>query len=183
MKLLIIDEPDLAFHKNNLHVDMRAGLSAFGAFDKGSVGVPVPIRLGMIGTTATVDGVRDWLEQCKNGVVSTEKELTALRPSFPGMTREVFGTSLELSDTATRTITRHELTSALAAPEPLKHLVEIFMDHARDLSAKTGLHVLVIAPPSEVFALGDAARTTGVDPLWTSCRNLLQSSQHLSRHR
>ncbi len=106
MKLLIIEEPQLAFYQNSVHVDIRAGISAFGVFDKGSAGVPIPIRLGVIGTTATVDGVRDWLEQCKNGVGSDEKKLTALRPAFPGMTQKVFGTSHELSDTATRTITR-----------------------------------------------------------------------------
>jgi hypothetical protein len=163
MKLQIIDEPDLAFYQNKLHVDIRAGLATFGAFDKGSAGVPVPIRIGVIGTTATVDGVRDWLEQCKNGVPSDEKKLSALRPSFPGMTSQVFGTSLELSDAATRTITRHELSAALAKPDALSRIVEAFMDHARDLAAKSGLHVLVVAPPTEVFALGDAPRSQTVD--------------------
>jgi len=129
MKLQIVEEPLLAFHQNNTHVDIRAGLSAFGAFDKGSVGVPVPIRLGVIGTTATVDGVRDWLEHCKNGVASDEQKLTALRPAFPGKTQQVFGTSLELSDAATRTITRHELTAALGQSDSLRHLVDTFMMH------------------------------------------------------
>jgi hypothetical protein len=164
MKLQIIEEPGLAFYQNKVHVDIRAGLSAFGAFDKGSIGVPVPIRLGVIGTTATVDGVRDWLEQCKNGVASGERRLTALRPDFPGMTQQVFGTSLELSDTATRTITRHELTVALGKSDPLRYLVETFMDHARDLAGRSGLHVLVIAPPPEVFALGDAPQARASDP-------------------
>lgn len=164
MRLQIIDEPRLAFHQNQMHVDIRAGLSAFGAFDKGSVGVPTPIRLGVIGTTATVDGVRDWLEECKNGVASEEQKLIELRPAFPGMTQQVFGTSLELSDTSTRTITRHELTAALGKSDPLPHLVDTFLDHARDLAGKSGLHVLVIAPPSEVFALGDAPRASLADP-------------------
>ena len=53
MKLQIVEEPQLAFHQGKLHVDIRAGLSTFGAFDKGSTGVPVPIRIGVIGTTAT----------------------------------------------------------------------------------------------------------------------------------
>ncbi|MCP3392345.1 hypothetical protein NLM27_26710 [Bradyrhizobium sp. CCGB12] len=164
MRLQIFEEPLLAFHQNSLHVDIRAGLSTFGVFDKGSSGIPVPIRLGVIGTTATVDGVRDWLEHCKNGVLSDEKKLVALWPAFPGMTQQVFGTSLQLSDTATRTITRHELMAALAKPEPLQHIVEIFIDHARDLAAKSGLHVLVIAPPHEVFALGDTPGTQVADP-------------------
>jgi hypothetical protein len=38
------------------------------------------------------------------------------------------------------------------------------MDHARDLAAKSNLHVLVIAPPAEVFALGDAPRAAIPDP-------------------
>jgi hypothetical protein len=164
MKLQMVEEPRLAFHENNMHVDIRAGLSAFGAFDKGSVSVPIPIRLGVIGTTATVDGVRDWLERCKNGVASDEEKLTRLRPAFPGMTHQVFGTSLELSDTATRTITRHELTAALGKSEPLRHLAETFMQHARDLAGKSGLHVLVVAPPPEVFALGDAPQASVSDP-------------------
>jgi hypothetical protein len=164
MKLQIVEEPQLAFHQGKLHVDIRAGLSTFGAFDKGSTGVPVPIRIGVIGTTATVDGVRDWLERCKHGVASDEQKLKALRPPFLGMTQQVFGTSLELSDAATRAITRHELSKALAKSDPLPHIVEAFMDHARDLAGKSGLHVLVVAPPPEVFALGDTPRTRTPDP-------------------
>jgi hypothetical protein len=174
MKLQIIEEPQLAFHQNEVHIDIRAGLSTFGAFDKGSVSVPVPIRLGVIGTTATVDGVRDWLEQCKNGVASDEQKLTALRPAFPGMTQQVFGTSLELSDAATRTITRHELTAALGHSEPLRHLVDAFMDHARDLAAKSGLHVLVVAPPPEVLRWETRRGPRLIRPS-TSCRSPLRS--------
>jgi len=164
MRLQLIEEPQLAFHQNKLHVDIRAGLATFGAFDKGTTGVPVPIRIGVVGTTATLDGVRDWLERCKRGIKSDEKKLTALRPDFPGMTPQIFGTSLELSDAATRTITRHELTGALGKANPLEHLVATFMDHARDLAAKSNLHVLVIAPPAEVFALGDKPHGAVTDP-------------------
>src|SRR5580704_10262937 len=165
MKLQFVEEPPLAFHQNKLHVDIRAGLSTFGAFDKGSSEVPVPIRIGVIGTTATVDGLRDWLERCKNGVASDEQKLKALRPPFPGMTDEVFGTSLELSDAATRTITRHELSAALAKADPLPRVVDVFMDHARDLAGKSGLHVLVVAPPPEVFVLGDRSARVADPPI------------------
>jgi hypothetical protein len=44
MKLQMIEEPQLAFHESKLHIDIRAGLSKFGAFDKGSTSVPVPNR-------------------------------------------------------------------------------------------------------------------------------------------
>lgn len=163
MKLLLIDEPHLAFHNQQSHVDIKAGLTAFGAFDKGSDNVPKPVRIGVIGTTATVDGVRDWIEACKRGVKSSETKLTELRPDFPGMTEEVFGTELELSDTSTRAITRHELTAAMTSADPLDRIVDAFLDHARDLSEKSGLHVLVIAPPPEIFALGDTQRGATID--------------------
>lgn len=164
MRLRSFEEPQLAFFQNKLHVDIRAGLSTFGAFDKGSATIPTPIRIGVIGTTATIDGVRDWLESCKNGVPSDEKKLKALRPSFPGMSPSVFGTSLEVSDTQTRAISRYELKAALQSGDPLPSIVDVFMDHARDLAGKSGLHVLVVAPPSEVFALGDAPGRRGIDP-------------------
>jgi hypothetical protein len=158
MKLQIIEEPQLAFHDGQLHIDIRAGLARFGTFDKGGSGVPIPIRIGVIGTTATVDGVRDWLERCKDGVASDEERLKELRPAFPGMSQQVFGTSLELSDALTRTITRHELAAAIGSADPLPRVVETFIDHARDLAGKSGLHVLVVAPPKEVFDLGDPRR-------------------------
>lgn len=164
MRLRFIDEPQLAFSQNKTHVDIRAGLSSYGAFDKGSNSVPSPVRIGVIGTTATIDGVRDWLETCKNGVSSEEQKLKTLRPSFPGMSQKVFGTSLDITDTHTRTISRHELKDALNSANPLARIVEVFMDHARDLAGKSGLHILVIAPPAEVFALGDTFHKSGYDP-------------------
>lgn len=164
MKLKFVEEPQLAFFENKLHVDIRAGLSNYGAFDKGSLELPNPIRIGIIGTTATADGVRDWIESCKNGVPSEERKLKTLRPSFPGMSDMVFGTSLELSDTRTRTITRHELNAALGKKDSLHSIVELFIDHARDLASKSGLHVLIVAPPAEVFSLGDTFRKPGIDP-------------------
>ncbi len=70
-----------------------------------------------------------------------------------------------MSDAATRTITRHELLAALAKSDPLPHIVGAFMDHARDLAGRSGLHVLVVAPPPEIFALGDTPRAAPVaDP-------------------
>src|ERR1043166_7444057 len=98
MKLLTLSEPTLSFAGDTQHIDIKAGITLYGAFDKGAASIPVPIRVGVIGTTATADGVRDWLEKCKTGVASDEEKLHELRPAFPGMTNKSFGTTLELSD-------------------------------------------------------------------------------------
>jgi hypothetical protein len=158
MKLHFIEEPELVFSGNNEHIDIRAGMSQFGAFDKTGEAIPRPIRVGLIGTTATLDRLRDWIESCKNGVETEEKKLIKLRPGFPGMNEHVFGTTIELSDSNARAITRHELSEALAAKDPLRAVVGVFVAHAHDLAAKSGLHVLVVAPPPEVFALGDSPK-------------------------
>ena len=165
MKLLTLSEPTLSFAGDTQHVDIKAGITLYGAFDKGAPSVPVPIRVGVIGTTATADGVRDWLEKCKTGVASDEEKLHELRPAFPGMTNKSFGTTLELSDSTTRTISRHELSAALTGADALRNCTDLFVDHARDLSNKSGLHVLVIAPPPEVFDLADTKRRGEEPPL------------------
>jgi len=56
------------------------------------------------------------------------------------------------------------LRRKVAKPKPLRGIVETFIAHAHDLAAKSGLHVLLVAPPQEVFALGDSWESIGVDP-------------------
>jgi hypothetical protein len=75
MRLQFIEEPALAFHQNSQHVDIRAGLASFGVFDRGSPAIPTPIRLGVIGTTATVDHIRDWLEDSRTVLSRRKRDL------------------------------------------------------------------------------------------------------------
>jgi hypothetical protein len=72
------------------------------------------------------------------------------------MTDGVFGTRLEMSEVTTRTVSPQDLKKALAATSPMPRVCELFLDHARDLAGRTGLHVLIVAPPAEVFAVGDS---------------------------
>lgn len=155
MKVQLLDEPLLQFANKGTHVDIRAGIMQHGVFDLGASTAPVPIGVGLVGTTTTVDQVRDWLDSCKAGVTSPEQNFRELRPSFPGMQEGVFGTRLKLNDASTRTISRLELQAALSSSDSLDKVVELFADHARDLASRGGLHVLVIAPPVEVFTIID----------------------------
>jgi len=154
MKLSLIDEPELQF-ADGTHVDVRAGIAAFGTLDRGDAAVPVPIRVGLVGSQECADGVAAWLDACSRGIAATERRLRDLRPKFPGMTNDAFGTTLELKQSSTRAITRRELAEALAAPDPLREILNVFFEHARDVTARGGIDVLVIAPPVEVFAISD----------------------------
>lgn len=165
MKLYILDEPPLMFGKGGRHIDIKAGLAAHGAFDLGHGTVPVPIGVGLIGTSYTVDRVRDWLESCHDGIASTENNLTELRPRFPGMRDALFGTRLSITDGHTRIVSRHELTRALSGRDKMHRLVELFLDHAHDLAERPGINVLIVAPPVEVFTMVDGSQPETDPPL------------------
>jgi hypothetical protein len=154
MNLTEFDEPQLQFARG-LHLDVRAGIALHGVFDLGASHVPVPIRVGLVGTPKTTDGVRAWLDRSREGLESKEERLVELRPDFPGMTEGAFGTRLELTDETTRAINQGDITAAIGAKHPTLSVVGAFLAHARDLVQKGGIDVLLIAPPEEVFALGD----------------------------
>jgi hypothetical protein len=154
MNLTLLDEPELQFGRGH-HVDVRAGIVLHGTFDRGAAHVPVPIRVGLVGTPKTAEGVRDWLECYRGGMPSKEQRLLELRPGFPGMTDAAYGTRLDVSDATTRTISQNEIAAAIRTKDSMPALVDAFIEHARDLAQRGGIHVLVIAPPVEVFALGD----------------------------
>jgi hypothetical protein len=155
MKLYILDEPPLMFGKGGRHIDIKAGIATHGTFDLAGGTVPDPIGVALIGTSDTVDRVRDWLESCREGVASEEDTLVELRPRFPGMQHALFGTRLNITDHATRVVSRHELSSALAGRGRMRRVVDLFLDHAQDLAARSGTHVLIVAPPAEVFTMAD----------------------------
>lgn len=155
MKLHVLDEPPLMFGNGGRHIDIKAGIATHGTFDLNSGNVPAQIGVGLIGTSYTVDRVRDWLESCRDGVASTETNLVELRPRFPGMQDALFGTRLNITDGATRVVSRHELSSALSGRRRMRRVVELFLDHARDLADRSGIDVLIVAPPVEVFTMVD----------------------------
>jgi hypothetical protein len=67
------------------------------------------------------------------------------------MTEAIYGTKLRI--VATRTVTRSELLEALETKERVSNVVDLFLQHASDLADKPNVHVLMVAPPAEVFDL------------------------------
>jgi hypothetical protein len=156
MKLTILEEPTLQF-KDGRHLDIRAGISKFGTFDKGGITVPIRIGVGVVGSGHTAGPVRTWIESIAGGVATEEKNLY-LRPAFPGMNEKLFGTRLNISKETVRVISKSDLEKALAdKADAMGRVVDLFIEHARDLAGRSGMHVIVIAPPPEVFALNRSA--------------------------
>lgn len=157
-----LDEPELQF-ADGVHIDIRAGITHFGTLDREEGFVPRPIRIGVVGSAGSVDGVCDWLKSSADGVVSTEERLRDLRPDFPGIRTTTFGTTLELNPSTARTVSARDLEKALQGAD-VRPVVDLFFEHARDVTEGGRVDVVVIAPPADVFAHSDP-KPSGEGPL------------------
>lgn len=60
-----LSEPKLQFGKYFEHEDTKTGLAEFGPFGQNIEGLhPAAIRLGFIGTRATIEGAHEWITEC-----------------------------------------------------------------------------------------------------------------------
>jgi len=67
-----LPEPTLQFGQYFEHEDTKTGLAEYGPFGKNIAGLhPPAIRLGFIGTRATIEGAMEWVEEC-GGYIESE---------------------------------------------------------------------------------------------------------------
>ena len=57
-----IDEPELEFGGGGRYLDIRFGLMDYGPFDLTHSEAPHRIRIGIVGSAATGEGVARWIE-------------------------------------------------------------------------------------------------------------------------
>ena len=77
-----LPEPDLEFGDGGRHLDPRYGLMTYGPLQAKAGDL---IRIGVIGTSETVDGMGQFLERAMAGIDSANERLGNLNPGFPGM--------------------------------------------------------------------------------------------------
>jgi hypothetical protein len=100
----VLNEPELEFGTGN-HVDIRFGLMNHGPFDVTSDLAPRAIRVGIVGTPETVDGLLTWLERCRGEIAAKESKQPNLFPRFPGFSPDCgFRSTLVLDPRLHRTI-------------------------------------------------------------------------------
>jgi hypothetical protein len=83
MKILRFDEPELQFGTST-HVDIRFGLMNYSPLDFDSAAAPKRIRVGIVGNASSIEGLRDWLERCRNEIPAKQSRQPNLFPKFPG---------------------------------------------------------------------------------------------------
>lgn len=80
-----IKEPELVFGENHRCVDPRTGLAAYGPYGNGNGGGGRQLRVGIIGASDGIEGVRSLLEEISRPVEHDPGLDAILHPSFPGL--------------------------------------------------------------------------------------------------
>lgn len=158
MKIELLPEPELEFGGGR-HVDIRFGLRNYGPITFDDPVAPHEIRLGLVGTAATIAGVKEWLEHCRNGVPAKVSKKPNLFPAFPGFGAEsCFRCEWVSSQTLEGVISPRDIEH-IQKTEPrtegIPKLVNLFIQECRRLCEKPIVDVLICAPPQEMFAYAD----------------------------
>lgn len=159
-ELEFFDEPELEFGEGGTHVDIRHGLMAHGPLDLGETTAPTQIRVGLVGSTESINGVRAWLERCEGGIDAKKSRLSNLFPAFPGFRADTaFRSQLVFHDRWTSTLRQREIDQLLRNPGSatlVQDFVKIFFEHVGTVKESAGPMVVICAPPKDVLDAVDA---------------------------
>lgn len=150
MRADFLHEPELEFGVAR-HIDIKFGLMNYGPLDFDKPLAPKQIKLGIIGTPETIEGLTKWLEKCRAGIAAKLSKRPNLFPRFPG-----FGDTMPLcADLVTdsqlqRAIPQSRFDELCSKPknkEVLEALADLFLDEMEYLTQKTTVDVLLCAYP------------------------------------
>lgn len=154
MNTSFFDEPLLEFGVDR-HVDARFGIMNYGPVDFDSELAPKEIRVGIVGTHETVQGVVGWLERCRDEIPAKVSRQPNLFPKFPGFRPDLgFQSTLNLSPRLQRVIPQRqfdELAQRTEQNQIVKAAVELFVAEFRYLTETTKPDVLICAVPQALL--------------------------------
>lgn len=161
MKAVFFQEPELEFGSGR-HIDIRFGLSTFGALDSDSELAPARIRLGVVGDQSSIDAFRSWVNKCRIGIDRKNSPLATLFPAFPGFGKNRPICDVVTDDQLTRSIPGREIRSlaGLGSRDELVHKsVERFLVEANDMYQNSPCDVVVCLPPPDLLKPIDTGMT------------------------
>lgn len=156
MKARVLHEPELEFRAGNRHIDPRYGISVYGPADAESPSAPHQISIALIGPAQAVDGIRGWLQRCRERIEAkdTKPGQENLHQPFPGFSPDSeFGSELVFDDALVREIPERQLRrlARADAASATAEAVQIYADAARSLAETGRCRVIVCARPDELL--------------------------------
>lgn len=159
MQLSILQEPDLAFSAGQQHIDVRYGLMNYGPVDIDRTR-DRKISLGIVGTSETISGLREWLLRIDQGVDAKASPRPHFFPRFPGISGNgAFGCSMEIESRHERQITQRAVREIIEGSEGsqgerVRAFVQMLMEEVRYIGENNAPPaVTLVALPAEAEAL------------------------------
>ena len=153
MIITFLDEPPLEFGGSGRHIDIRFGIMEHGPLDRTRGTAPRRIRVGLVGSSETIEGALAWLDRCKNGVAAKPSRQPNLFPPFPGFTADLgFLSELVTEGPLHRALPRRIIRDVSLIPSYSQFVVEAVqavLEEARYLTENTNPDVIVCAIPQE----------------------------------
>ncbi|MDQ6945026.1 MAG: hypothetical protein M3256_01865 [Actinomycetota bacterium] len=153
MKAEVLDEPELEFGGSQRHVDPRFGIMDYGPADLGTSEAPGEIRVGLIGPADQLDGLRRWLERCRDPIDAKDERYPHLFPPFPGCeVHRGLHTVVVCSDRNTRPITERDLrlVQLASGADAVRIAVEAYAAAIGSLADENRTDVLLVARPQQL---------------------------------
>ncbi|MBW4483629.1 MAG: hypothetical protein KME14_13895 [Tildeniella torsiva UHER 1998/13D] len=157
MEIDLLLEPELEFFGGGRHVDIRTGLRWNKPFDFGSATAPKNIKLAIIGTTRSVEGVSLWLERCRLGIAAKASNQYNLFPDFPGFDQEESLPSFWVTDSSLQRIISQndidEIGKELDLNTRIVRAVDLFFAELQYLAQKSAPGIVICAIPECLLSL------------------------------
>ena len=150
MKTEFFQEPELKFGTGR-HIDIKFGLMNYGPFDFDKPLAPKKIKLGIVGTPETIEGIVAWLEKCRSGIPAKSSRHPNLFPHFPGFGEEMpLCADFVLDNQLQRPIPQNyfdKLCQGSKTDKVLEKIAQLYLDELEYLAEKTTADVFVCAFP------------------------------------
>lgn len=165
MRSSFISEPLLEFHAGT-HIDIRYGLANLGPLELRDVPEPRPVRVGIVGSPETIEGIRGWLERCSTGVEAPLVRHPHTAPPFPGFTAESPLAAKLVFDARTERAIADSKFTALASgmkEAAAEAAVELFLAELRHIAERGRVDVIICALSKAMLDVtGDGADAAAV---------------------
>ncbi len=152
MRVTRFDEPYLQFGTSR-HIDIRFGLMNYCPLDFDSDDAPKRIRVGIVGSSASIEGIREWLDKCREEIPAKESRQPNLFPKFPGFNSEIgFCSEIYVDSSLEKQIRSREIediTRLAVRDEQKVKAVESIVQQVRFLLEKRPPDVIICALPQE----------------------------------
>lgn len=155
MKASLLTEPELEFGGLGRHIDIKFGLMDHGPFDYDSSVAPREIKVGLIGTTETIEGVMAWFERCRHEIPAKKSRQPHLFPRFPGFNLDCgFRSTLVTEARLQRTVHERVFDRIALADDPariVRETVQVFYEELEHLADEGRADIVICAIPMNVL--------------------------------